>query len=261
MQWLLQEFEDTHKLADALDRLGLAYSWHKVVPFTGELVPKPEIVDPDAVIMFGAYPLWRYAEKHGFRPGVLKLSPYVNESAWQPFLLNGPGALFLALRDIPKRLHDDGRTWFLRPVADGKEVPGAVMTTGEIIGLAKKVLDVAEEEIPNGSLRHDTALMLSGPVHILREWRVWVVEDEVVTHSLYKAGSQVMYRHEIDTDAAAFAQRMVDINPRYAPAYVIDICKTEDGLKVLETNCINAAGFYAADLLALATAIDAIDRN
>ena len=38
MQWILQQFEDTKKLADALDRLGIPYSWHKVVPFVGELV-------------------------------------------------------------------------------------------------------------------------------------------------------------------------------------------------------------------------------
>lgn len=39
MQWILQQFEDTQKLADALDRLDISYSWHKVVPFIGELVP------------------------------------------------------------------------------------------------------------------------------------------------------------------------------------------------------------------------------
>jgi ATP-grasp domain, R2K clade family 3 len=39
---------------------------------------------------------------------------------------------------------------------------------------------------------------------------------------------------------------------------VMDICQTEDGLRRLETNCINAAGFYAADLAKLAMAIDDI---
>ncbi|WP_277814114.1 ATP-grasp domain-containing protein [Rhodobacter capsulatus] len=47
-------------------------------------------------------------------------------------------------------------------------------------------------------------------------------------------------------------------NPGYAPAYVMDICSTETGLKLLETNCINAAGFYAADVMKLAAAIDAL---
>jgi hypothetical protein len=36
----------------------------------------------------------------------------------------------------------------------------------------------------------------------------------------------------------------------------MDICRTEEGLRLLETNCINAAGFYAADLTKLAVTID-----
>jgi len=71
MQWLLQEFEDTSKLAEALDRLEISYSRHKLVPFVGDLVPEPEIVDPNAVVMFGSYTLWRYARAHKFWPGVL----------------------------------------------------------------------------------------------------------------------------------------------------------------------------------------------
>lgn len=46
MQWILQAFEDTEKLATALDRLGIGYSWHKVVPFVGDLLPEPDIPDP-----------------------------------------------------------------------------------------------------------------------------------------------------------------------------------------------------------------------
>ena len=51
---------------------------------------------------------------------------------------------------------------------------------------------------------------------------------------------------------------LVARNPAYSPAYVMDICRTDDGLRPLETNSINAAGFYAADVLRLAGAIDAL---
>ncbi len=59
MQWILQDFEDTRKLAVALDRLDIPYTWHKVVPFIGELTPNPIIKDPNDVVMFGSYTLWR----------------------------------------------------------------------------------------------------------------------------------------------------------------------------------------------------------
>ncbi len=103
--------------------------------------------------------------------------------------------------------------------------------------------------------------MLAKPVPILREWRLWAVNGGIVTYSQYREGTRVVHRHEIDDDALEFAQRMVDINPGYSQAYVIDICRTEKGLKLLETNCLNAAGFYAADFVKLAAAIDGLERD
>ena len=261
MQWLLQEFDDTRKLAVALDRLGLSYTWHKVVPFVGELIPEPIVADPGAVVMVGSYTLWKNAEKNGYWPGVFKLRPFVHEKAWHPHLLNGADALFMTLRDMPERLADDGRDWFLRPVDDSKGEPGNVKSTGDIIRMAERVLALDEGEIPDGSLRHDTLLMLTRPVRILREWRLWIVDGRIVTYSLYKDGSRVVYCPEIDDDVLEFGQWMADINPGYSQAYVIDVCRTGEGLKLLETNCINAAGFYAADLLKLASAIDGLVRR
>lgn len=239
-----------------MGRLGLPHSWHKVVPFVGELIPEPEVADPDAVILFGAHSLWRTAEARGWRPGVFGIGPFVRERAWHAHLLNGPDALFLTLRDVPARLARDGRLWFVRPIDDSKADAGRVSEAGEIVETARRVLALREDEIPVGSLRHDTELMLAEPVRIAKEWRLWVVGGRVVTWSLYKEGSRVVYRHEIDDDALAFGREMADLNPGYSPAYVLDVCRTEDGLRLLETNCLNSAGFYAADLMRLAAAIE-----
>ncbi|SLN14805.1 hypothetical protein TRL7639_00229 [Falsiruegeria litorea R37] len=261
MQWVLQEFEDTHKLAAALERQGIPLTWHKVVPFVGTLMPKPIIANPSAVVLFGSYTLWRYAADNDLTPGVFKLHPFVHEVPWHPFLLNGADAWFLRLCDVPTQLSNDGRTWFLRPVDDSKEVPGTVKTSAEILLLAQQVLKLPPEDIPRGSLRHDTLLMLSTPVRIQKEWRLWVVDEQIVTYSLYKEGTRVVYRPEIDDDALAFAQRLVALNPGYSRAYVMDICRTEDGLRMLETNCLNAAGFYAADLSKLVEAIENLTES
>ena len=262
MQWLLQPFEDTETLAAALDRLGLPYTWHKVVPFTGDLIPEPVVPDPDRVVMFGSYALWRFAEARGYRPGVFRIRPFAYEAAWEPYLLNGPGARFLTVREVPGRLAGEGdRPWFVRPVDDSKAQPGRVMAADELVRIAEKVLALAEDEIPRGSLAHDTALMLCPPARILKEWRVWVVEDRVVTVSLFKEGRRVTYRREIDEDARLFAEEVIRANPGYASAYVLDLCRTKDGLRLLETNCVNAAGFYAADAVKLAMAVEGIGQS
>jgi ATP-grasp domain, R2K clade family 3 len=258
MQWILQQFEDTQNLADALERLGISYSWHKVVPFMGELIPEPEVHDPLAVVMFGSYTLWRYAESRCLRPGVFRIAPFVHEQSWQPYMVNGPDAVFLTIGEIGAGLPDDDRHWFIRPVADSKEQAGGVRSTAEIHETARKVMSVDPSEIPNGSLRPDTLMMLTPPVNIFKEWRIWIVDGQVVTYSLYKEGRRVTYRHEIDGDALEFAKELVRLNGGYSPAYVMDICRTDDGLRLLETNCINAAGFYAADLIKLAVAVDGL---
>lgn len=256
MQWLLQEFDDTRRLALALDRLNTPYSWHRVVPFAGDLEPEPLIADSSAVMLFGSYSLWRYAKKRGLFPGVFKLEPFVEQEEWRPFLLNGPDADIRILADLPETLEDDGRKWFVRPVEDSKEIAGSVKTSAEILEMARSVLSVPADEIPNGSLRHDTKLMLCEPATILKEWRVWIVDGRVITWSLYKEGDRVIHRHEIDDDARAFAKSMADRHPGYARAYVIDVCRTREGLRLIETNCINSAGLYAADLKQLAVALN-----
>lgn len=257
MQWILQEFEDTAKLAEALKRLGLPYSFHKVVPFIGDLDPAPEIADPEDVVLFGAYTLRHYAKAHNLRPGLFEIAPFLNETAWQPFLLNGD-ARVAELRALPERLVGESAPLFVRPVQHSKEIAGKVIDAAEIVALAEQVCRLPEQEIPRGALRPDTEMLLAPPRRILAEWRIWVVQEKVVTYSLYKQGARVVYLEEINDDALAFAGDLVSCNPCYAPAYVMDICRSADRLKLLETNCINAAGFYAADLVKLAAAIDGL---
>lgn len=256
MQWILQKFEDTEKLAAALDRLGISYTWHKVVPFVGELAPEPEVADPNSVVLFGSYSLWRTAQAKKWNPGVFTIEPFLSQSVWREHLLNGNVQL-MTVREAAG-LEPDETLHFVRPVSDSKEIAGVVMSTAELVQTAQNVLGIDVEDIPGGSLSHETELLLAEPVNIQKEWRCWVVEGEVVTWSLYKEGSRVVYRAEIDEDALDFARSMVSQNPDYSPAYVLDVCRTEDGLRIIETNCINAAGFYAADLVKLAASIEAL---
>ncbi|QIG71899.1 DUF4343 domain-containing protein [Rhizobium phage RHph_TM2_3B] len=263
MYWILQDFEDNHKLGDVLERMGKEYSYHKVVPFVGELMPKPtEIVELDRVVMFGSYSLRHYAKKHGLAPGVFKLNPYFDESRWWPYLLNGPHNMKTAeLRDLLYELQiNPQEAYFIRPVEDSKEIAGRVMDRQEIIDMVEGVLALEPNELIGGSLAPQTRMMFGEPQKITREWRLWVVNDKIVTASLYKEGSRVVYREELDPYAEEFAKFVISLNPKYSPAYVLDICRTRDSYKIIETNCINAAGFYAADLQKLVMAIEDLNH-
>jgi hypothetical protein len=258
MQWILQEFEDTRRLAEVLTARGLPWSFHKVVPFEGSLIPEPQIADPRAVVLFGSYAMRHFAAARGLWPGVMVLRPFLDEAGWRDHLLNGPDALILSMADLQGAVVADDRDWFMRPVEDSKAEPGRVRTGAGLHALAAKVLALDPADIPPGSLAPDTEVILSRPRSIVAEWRIWIVRDRVVTWSLYRRASGVVYLPEIDEDALAFAKALVAANPAYAEAYVMDICRAEDRLWLLETNCLNAAGFYAADLGALVEALEGL---
>lgn len=258
MQWILQDFEDTRELSEILERLGLEYSMHKVVPFVGELEPEPQITDSSVVVMFGSYSLRHYARRHNLVPGVFVLRPFLLEEPWHPHMLNGPhDSQVHELRSLMQYVRAS-TDYFIRPLEDSKEIAGAVMSDTEIQYMVSGVMSLQPHEYIGGSLRPETKMILSEPKRIRKEWRNWIVNDRVVTSSLYKEGSRVVYREEIDADALEFVREMVRLNPGYSRAYIIDVCRTDEGLKLIETNCINAAGFYAADLFRIVEAIESL---
>jgi hypothetical protein len=255
MQWILQDDEDNTALAELLARMGIAYSIH--TKLRDVAIPEPVIDDHDRVVIFGYYSAQAFSKARGYKPGVFELNPYVLEQAWQPHLLNPrDSAAFVRVRDIADRVPDDGRRYFVRPVEDSKTMSGMVLSSAEIRAKAAAVMDVAPEQLIQGKLAPDTELLLSVPVTIQKEWRVWIVAGEVVTWSLYKMAGKMVVRQEIDQDALDFVRTMVEVNPGYSDAYVIDICRTENGLRIIETNCINASGYYEADLQKLIFAIE-----
>lgn len=43
------------------------------------------------------------------------------------------------------------------------------------------------------------------------------------------------------------------------PRFVIDVCDTPDGLRIVEINTINCAGFYAGDIQRLVAALEVLE--
>lgn len=82
-----------------------------------------------------------------------------------------------------------------------------------------------------------------------------MVGGKIITGSQYRIGSQTLYDEYYEDEAREFAQSMVD-RFQLAKAFVIDVCLTEEGWKIVECGCINCAGFYKADLQRVIAAIE-----
>lgn len=139
---------------------------------------------------------------------------------------------------------------FIRPTKDSKAFTGSVYNEFEWY-------DFVENSYENPrvkTLTKDTTIQVCKVKNIQQEIRCWVVNGKVVTSSYYKLGNIVYYAECFDEEILRFAQEMVN---KYQPAdaFVIDVCLTENGLKIVEINCINHAGFYRMNMNKLINAV------
>jgi hypothetical protein len=261
--WVLQTgWEDEPGwvvMLDTLARFDIPYSLHKVVPFIGELQPEPELASDDAICM-GSYAMRHYAKKKRWNHGVFDLEPYdfrEQREHWGAHMLNADSEI-VAFRDVR---FDDGPR-FIRPVDDTKTFTGKVFEPAEFADWQLKVIALKDGDA--SSVSADTVVQVSTPKEIYQEVRCWVVEGRVVTASVYKAGSRVIYSDQVDPGIIEFASALVvpDAPDSWNPqkAFCLDICDTPNGLKIVEINTINSAGFYAADMQKLVMSLDGLRR-
>lgn len=274
------------KFLEALERLQVDYIIVKPIPFTNQFVPadfdsmtqevddveEPYIDTNQKVIVMGATSLSRVAKSRGWTPGTY-LNDNFDFSKWRDGfgkenILNGDAVVGL-IKDITVPNHD----WmFVRPVHDTKSFSGEVMSKYDLDDWLKSIDQIEEEEfVP---LHKNTEIMISSVKEIYAEYRMFIVNCKVVTGSRYKLGSKVTSDENVPDDVCRYTNSMVRrwqekvdctlaIFPSaYAPAkaFVIDIAVTPDGMKVIEINNINSAGFYAADCQKIVAALEDLEN-
>lgn len=262
MLWILNS--DLYKepgyqrLLNVLDRAGIEHMLVKPVPFTNRLLPfdtdtskasldidnMPEpVIDTSKQIMIsGSYTLCKIAQSRGWKPGAF-ISPNLRYDmwgkAWDSELLLNPNARICRVADA----NFEEKAVFIRPVEDSKVFSGRVFHKKEFKSWQKKLVKMDA----NDPINKDTLIIISRPVEIYTETRLFVVDGVIATASNYKLGNKVLYSDNVDSDIIDFGKYCIS---QWVPdrAFVLDIARTPDGCKIVEVNCINAAGFYAADM-------------
>lgn len=269
MHWVLQTnlFNEAEwdNLVGTLERFKIPFSVHKVIPFIGELVPEP-VPQSDKVICFGSYSMRHAAKKFGWNPGVYDLFDQnflVQMSHWGTMMLNHDAMV------VPFRNAVIDEDTFIRPIDDSKYFAGKVFSAAEFNEWQEKVC-VLKEDFGN-SLNGDTLIQLCQPKKIYAEYRFWVVGGRIVTCSLYKRGDRVIYSSDVDQQVRWFAEgvvrhgdiRLITRTSAWQPhrAYVLDVCETPDGMKIVEINTINSSGFYAAHVQDLVMALEGMEAT
>ena len=262
MHFVLQNnlFEEAgwNELVRVLDRLEVRYSEHKVVPFSGDLDPEP-VLEGGPVIAFGSYALSKRAVARGWAPGAFlgNLDFQIQRQHWGERMLNA-AAHICRFDEVPEA----SSNFFMRPVHDTKAFTGFETCYADYVKWRDSLRRIPETADPVNDPEGCQLLLLGTPVMVCSlqeidtETRCWVVDGKVVTASGYKVGTirRQCPPWEVSPHILAFAQETADV---WSPnqAYVMDIAETSQGLKVVEVNNLNSAGFYKANMQRLIEAL------
>ena len=277
MLWVIQNnlFNEAGyaRFVEALERLGLEYITVKPVPFTNKLLPhdfdsatqdfedtEEPFIDPNQKIMaFGATSLTRISQSKGWIPGT-----YLNDNFDFEVWRDGFGADNVLNSDAVigpvhsiANVHNHDHV-FVRPTLDTKAIAGTVMSKYDFEDWYLQVGQIEEE--PFLVLHKNTEMIVSSVKEIYSECRLFVVNGNVVTASMYKFGNTVRGDADVDDRFIRFVQKLTMGVWTPADAFVIDVADTPDGLKVIEINNINSAGYYAADVQKIIMALEELNR-
>jgi len=260
MQWIIQNNiagEDGYpQLLQALATMGIKHSVHQIIPFTSLLHPAPEITE-DKVICMGSYSLLRAVKANNWNPGVYDLSHITHKdmfSHWGNRMLNTGS--HVSFENVPLTEEFKNGEFFLRPATDEKFFVGKVLTSDEFNAWSQDIV-VNKSDYGNG-LTKDTPVLIASPKKIYSEFRTWIVNGKVITASSYKLFGNLHTSLPVDQEIVDYAHECANIwNPHVA--YCLDVCKTSDGLFIVEPNTINFAGYYNGNMGKIIDALETLN--
>lgn len=132
-------------------------------------------------------------------------------------------------------------TVFMKPDNDLKDFTGGLVDGNSIA----KFYD----EVSAGGFCFDTDIpvVLCSPKNTGWEYRLFMIKNKAVAFSSYKLKDMIRQDKFVPQKVIDFAQSVATIW-RPDEAYVMDVCETDDELKIVEFNCINASGFYRCNV-------------
>lgn len=257
IRWVVQTNLGGHNylsIRDSCNTLGYEFVEAKVIPFSDEI---PNIDNTKPTIFYGAT-RWinNIYLNNKWNPGVF-FNPESTYKVWSEaygkHTLNY-GAHITTIASLKDEIFQAKYGWddllFIRPTSDMKEFAGEVIA-------AKSIYEWAQQIQTDMSDFDSTEVLVSEPVGIRNEWRLFMVNGKYITGSLYRSYGRSVMAPIVPKSVIQFAEeRAKEYSP--APVFVMDIGKSGDSLYVVEIGCFNSAGFYHANITKLIKEISEI---
>jgi hypothetical protein len=129
---------------------------------------------------------------------------------------------------------------FIKPDTNDKSFTGGVVKR-ELFG------SWAKSSNRYGLVDPTQLCVVSTPVDIKQEWRLFVADGKVVAGSLYSHNGMLCQEPYYPEEVKNFAEQMAKIWSPH-PIFVMDIAETSEGLKLCEVGSANCAGFYHSEI-------------
>ncbi len=217
----------------------------------GDCLNAQRLAPRDCAMAFGCFPFVQHVlSQQGWIPGGWVNADRLACSSYYPpfsrWLLNQHHRILLAWKaaetagELFAEFGRDGQV-FLRP--DGCEK----LFTGQLV-------DEGTFPLVLGPARYspDTLVVVAQPRRISQEWRLIVSGDEVIASSQYFAESKVDVLPGCPAEVRHFAVRLLaDVSWRPDEIFMLDVCKSQGELALLEINSFSCSAFYACDPAAI----------
>lgn len=252
VKWLVEKYEDNNfinGLIEALQKNNFVYSVVDNFHFqydTSFLFP-----DEDCVIFYGGLSFSKVLQREKkWIPGPISnfqnLECLTYFSHFGKYILN-QDYIMMPLNELCRRKEEIYNKFsinnkiFLRPNSGAKTFCGNVYD-----------FDFLDSEIDTikkyGKLPLDRILsIISSPKKIEKEWRIVIVNREVVGYSLYKKNEEIFEERSCDDGAIELSRKIANEEWQPDNAYTADVCFCNGEYSLLEINSFSCAGLYECD--------------
>lgn len=138
-----------------------------------------------------------------------------------------------------KLVWKDKEEKFIKPYKLAKLFTGNIFTKNKWENFVENSLKDPHTPLMNSK----SLIQISEPRDIIKEARLWIVGENIIEAVYYKILKDIPFEEKVEEQGIEFAEQMISTF-NVAEAFVMDICLTDIGWKIVEINCINSAGFF-----------------
>lgn len=235
-------------LADSQLPIPIPHAYVGVIPFSHEITSNEELVDLD-YIPYGSTLFVKLALARQWKVNFNQDFNYWSALSNRADMLNDVVLTVEQAFDLLASVDQDSPL-FIRPSLDLKQFSGFVASSSSISQFLLSAL--AQDSSVVTGLTRDTDVVIGKPVQIEQEIRLFIVDRLIVAGSVYRDKGRLHHLRLSQDQLSSLQQSVVDDQWLPDDCCVMDLAVLPDNqLKVIEFNCINCSGFYAADIAAV----------